>query len=208
MHGVVFWWTQYCIALTGILYMGLGVPIPAQPNSWVVVLLHGVVFWWTQYCIAQTGILYMGPGVPIPANKCNSWVVVLTHGVGFWWTQYCIAQTGILCMGLGVSIQVQQLGGSVTAWCWILVDSGMFLAKIARGLGLRQCGWQTWNILKMLVRHRLLSPYPIVNIRISWTMKSKAASTKRLKTKVSQLPFMRDAILGWENKVPTKKHVD
>ena len=36
------------------------------------------------------------------------------------------------------SSQVQQLGGSVTAWCWILADSGRFLAKIATvgGLGL------------------------------------------------------------------------
>ena len=31
------------------------------------------------------------------------------------------------------SSQVQQLGGSVYAWCWILADSGRFLA---RGLGL------------------------------------------------------------------------
>ena len=50
---VVFWWTVYCIALTGIHCMGSGVPIPAKSNSWVVVLLHGVVFWWTQYCIAH-----------------------------------------------------------------------------------------------------------------------------------------------------------
>ena len=68
---VVFWWTQYCIAQTGILYMGPGVPLPSKFNSSVVVLLHGVVFWWTQYCIAQTGILYMGPGVPLP-SKFNS----------------------------------------------------------------------------------------------------------------------------------------
>ena len=26
--------------------------------------------------------------------------------------------------------QDQQLGGSVCAWCWILVDSGRFLTKI------------------------------------------------------------------------------
>ena len=42
---VVFWWTQICIAQTGVLYMWPGVPIPAQSNSWVVVLLHGVGFW-------------------------------------------------------------------------------------------------------------------------------------------------------------------
>ena len=40
-------------------------------------------------------------------------------------------------MGPGVPIQpIQQLGGSsVTAWCWILADSGRFLVKIARGGG-------------------------------------------------------------------------
>ena len=37
---------------------------------------------------------------------------------------------------MGPGAQFQFLGGSVTAWCWILVDSGRFLAKIARGLGL------------------------------------------------------------------------
>ena len=45
LHGVVFWWTQYCIAQTGILCMGTGVPIPSKSNSWVVVFVHGVGFW-------------------------------------------------------------------------------------------------------------------------------------------------------------------
>ena len=45
---VAFWWTQYCITQTGILYMGIGVPIPVTSNSWVVVLLHGVGLWWIQ----------------------------------------------------------------------------------------------------------------------------------------------------------------
>ena len=42
-------------------------------------------------------------------------------------------------MGLGVPIPAksQQLGGSVTAWCCILVDSGRSLAKVSRGLGLK-----------------------------------------------------------------------
>ena len=48
LHGVVFGWTQYCIALTGILYMGRGVPIPAKSNSWVVVFVHGIRFWQIQ----------------------------------------------------------------------------------------------------------------------------------------------------------------
>ena len=39
-----FWWSRYCVAQTGILCTGPGVPIPAKSNSWVVVLLHGVVF--------------------------------------------------------------------------------------------------------------------------------------------------------------------
>ena len=30
---------------------------------------------------------------------------------------------------------VQHVGHSVCAWCWILADSGRFLAKIARGYG-------------------------------------------------------------------------
>ena len=44
-------------------------------------------------------------------------------------------------MGPGVLIPAKSnsLGGSVCAWCWILEDSGRFLAKIARGLGLRMC---------------------------------------------------------------------
>ena len=42
---VVFWWTQYCIALTGIVYMGPGVLNAAKSNILVVVLLHGVGFW-------------------------------------------------------------------------------------------------------------------------------------------------------------------
>ena len=79
LHGVGFWWTQYRIAQTGIVYMGPGVPIAAKSNSWVVVLLHGVVFWWTHSPDRDT--LQWGPGVPIPAK---SWVVVLLHGVGFW----------------------------------------------------------------------------------------------------------------------------
>ena len=138
LHGVVFWWTRYCIAQTGILYMGPGVPIPAKSNSWVVVFLHGVVFWWTQYCIAQTGILYMGQGVPIAA-KSNSWVVVLLHGVVFWWTRYCIApdrDTLHGATGGPNSSQVQQLGGSVSAWCCILMDSVLY--------SLRQ-GYFTWG---------------------------------------------------------------
>ena len=44
----VCWILMDCIALTGILYMGPGVPIPAESNSWVVVLLHGVGLWQTQ----------------------------------------------------------------------------------------------------------------------------------------------------------------
>ena len=41
-------------------------------------------------------------------------------------------------MGPGVpnSSHIRQLGGSVTAWCWSLADSGRFLAEIARVLGL------------------------------------------------------------------------
>ena len=39
-------------------------------------------------------------------------------------------------MGPGVPIP-SELGGSVTAWCGILVDSGRFLAKTIKGLGLR-----------------------------------------------------------------------
>ena len=39
-------------------------------------------------------------------------------------------------VGCPKSSQVQQLGGSVTAWCWILVDSGKFLAKTKGVLGL------------------------------------------------------------------------
>ena len=42
-------------------------------------------------------------------------------------------QHSLALHGCPISIQVQQLGGCVTAWCWILVDSGRFLAKIARG---------------------------------------------------------------------------
>ena len=45
---VVFWWTRYCIALTGILYMGPHVLIPAKSNSWVVVFVHGAGFWQIQ----------------------------------------------------------------------------------------------------------------------------------------------------------------
>ena len=45
---VVFCCTQYCIALTEILYMGPGVPVPAKSNSCVVVLLYGVGIWQIQ----------------------------------------------------------------------------------------------------------------------------------------------------------------
>ena len=52
-----------------------------------------------------------------------------------------IAQTGILYMGARcpnsiATCKVQQLGGSVPAWCWILADSGRFLSdKKLGGLG-------------------------------------------------------------------------
>ena len=36
-------------------------------------------------------------------------------------------------MGLAVQIQLQQLGGIVTACCWVVVASGIFLAETARG---------------------------------------------------------------------------
>ena len=45
---------------------------------------------------------------------------------GFKWTQYCTGQAGILYMGLGDPIPAKsnsQLGGSVTAWCCIAMDS-------------------------------------------------------------------------------------
>ena len=56
--------------------------------------------------------------------------------VVLWWTRYCISPDRDTLHGAGcpTSIQVQRLGGSVTAWCWILVFSGRFLAKTIRGL--------------------------------------------------------------------------
>ena len=70
----------------------------------------------------------MGLGVPLPA-KSNSWVVVLLYGAGCvgFWIQYCVALTDAL------DALSQQLGGSVTARCWILAGSGRCLAKIASG---------------------------------------------------------------------------
>ena len=55
-------------------------------------------------------------------------------------------------MGVGypISIEVQQLGGSVTAWCWILVDSARFLAKTIRELGL-----STQHFPKPTIRYNL-----------------------------------------------------
>ena len=42
-------------------------------------------------------------------------------------------------MGPGVPIPAKSNSWvvSVAAWCWILVDSGRYLAKIARGLGFK-----------------------------------------------------------------------
>ena len=75
--------------------------------------------------------------IEIYSTLTNAQTIQMQQGpVGFWWTWYCIAQTGILYMGPGRpnSSWVQQLGGSVCAWCWVLVASGKFIAKIAKGL--------------------------------------------------------------------------
>ena len=78
--------------------------------------------------------LFLNPNHPQTIQTPTAGFVV------FWWTQYCIAQTGILCMGPGVPIlsRVQQLCGSVCAWCWILADWGRFFAKITREIGLKK----------------------------------------------------------------------
>ena len=56
-------------------------------------------------------------------------------------------------MGPGVPIQAKSAGGSVTAWCWILVDSGRFSAKTIRGLGLKMFSPEATNYMHMYLRN-------------------------------------------------------
>ena len=108
-------WILMDLVLYGPDHMGPGVQFQPNSNSWVVVLLHGVVFW-TRYCMALTGILYMGPQtIQTPSNRGGSvtWCWILMDLVLYGPNQ------GYHGAGCPNSSQVQQLGGSVTAWCCI-----------------------------------------------------------------------------------------
>ena len=119
--------------------------------------------------------------------------------------------TGVLCMGPGVpnSSSVQQMGGSVTAWCWILADSGRFLAKRARRLRLMtqlsaECGLPAKCSYKMcilwLVAHLISLNKRILSLILFSTKKKTNNSPRTGDTKMeTQHTFPR--VYSWRHLV-------